>query len=365
MRPQFLFIVWLLLTLSACNINTPNPVATPTVRTSATQRPSQTAIPTLTPAVQSTTESPPIPATATRTAQPPTRTPLPSATPGPFEYVIREADTLYYIIQLPQHGYSYEPAVAQAVVALNENISSIDILPPAGSTILIPRPTATSTAVGSQATQALLATIGVDDTAGALLASGAVVGCHDVEPDDSLVGIALEFDTTLEILSQLNPELNWFGCDFTKKSGGPDCNPTIRIGQCIQVPQPTPLPSRTPTPSGSETPTPTPTPLAPRLLYPPDGAVMPPGTFALQWVGVSGLDDADEYLVELTNQTTGQTMQQVTRANTLVLPDDFVLKDGQTHIILWRVSIARLHAGRGYVYAGGQGNWRDFEWMRQ
>lgn len=369
MTRQSLTLALLLWALSACTLNIPDSVATPTVQpaitASATPRPRQTASPTLTATVPPPTASPTIAErsqTATSTA-PPTVTPLPTETPGPFEYVVRESDTLLYIIQLPQHGYSYELDVAREVVALNDNITSMDILPPAGSVILIPRPTATSTPIGAQATQALLATIGLDDASGAILASGAVVGCYDVESGDSLVGIAQEYDTTLEVLSQLNPELNWFGCVFTERSGGLDCNPTIQIGQCIRVPQPTPLPSKTPTPSGDETATPTPIYMAPRLLYPADGAVIPPGPLTLQWVGLSGLRDGDEYLIELQDRTAGRMESQTTTSNALVLSDSFVPQDGQTHTILWRVSAARPNSDGGYAYAGAQGSWRIFEWM--
>lgn len=368
MTRTFLHTALLLWLLSACNMNIPDSVATPTIRpavtASATQLPRQTAAPTLTAIVQPPTERLRIAMpTATDTAAPTTR-PLPTETPGPFEYVVRESDTLLYIIQLPQHGYSYELEVARTVVALNDNISSMDILP-VGGAILIPRPTATSTQAGARATQALLATIGADDTSGAVLASGAVVGCYDVEAGDSLVGIALEHDTTLEVLSQLNPELNWFGCVFTERSGGLDCNPTIQIGQCIRAPLPKPPPSQTPTPSGNETVTPTPTYMAPRLLYPADGAVIPPGRLALQWIGLSGLSDGDEYLVELQDRTAGRTENRATASNALVLSADFVPKDGQTHTILWRVSVARRNSEGIYVYAGVQGGWRIFEWMGQ
>lgn len=369
MTRRRLCIAWLLWLLSACNMNIPDSAATPTIQpaitASATQRPRQTAAPTLTAVIQPPTERLEIATSTAANTAPPTIRPLPTETPGPFEYVVRESDTLLYIIQLPQHGYSYEPDVARTVAALNDNISSMDILPPAGSAILIPRPTATSTPAGAQATQALLATIGAADVAGAVLASGAVVGCYEVEAGDSLVGIALEHDTTLEVLSQLNPELNWFGCAFTERSGGIDCNPTIQIGQCIRAPQPTPPPSRTPTPSGAETATPTPTYMAPRLLYPADGAVIPPGRLALQWIGISGLSDGDEYLIELQDRTAGRIENQATTSNALVLSDDFVPKDGQTHTILWRVSVARRSSEDVYAYAGVQGGWRIFEWMSQ
>ena len=361
--PLIALLAW---SLAACNISRPNPIATPTARASlaATSDPHHTAAPTQITIMPAPTETAQTATSAvTDTAPPPTPTPTSTETPGPFEYVIQEGDTLYYIIQLPQHGYGYDEAAARAVVALNDNMSSIDILPPAGSAILIPRPTMTSTPIGAQATQALLEAIGIDDSSGVLLAAGAVVSCHEVESGDSLVGIAVESDTTLEVLSQLNPDLNWFGCAFTERSGGPDCNPTIQIGQCIRVPRPAPLPSPTPTPSGDETATPLPTYLAPRTLYPADGDVVSPGALTLQWIGLSGLDAADEYLIELRDLTDGREMQQITQANVLTVSDEFVPKDGQMHSMLWRVSAARPNDDGAYSYQGQPGIWRSFEWM--
>lgn len=370
------------LIISACNMANPNLVPTPTVLNEVTFTPTSEPTKTLTvtpspsPTESTLTETPTqvqlpsdVPQLATETPSdtpaPPTNPPPPTETLGPFEYVIQESDTLMYIIQLPQHGYGYELNVAQLVVDLNENMTSIDFLPPAGSTILIPRPTSTATPEGMAATQEVLESLDIDTSSGAALSSGSTVGCYEVQEDDSLVSIAAEYDTTLEIISQLNTDLNWFGCDFTLPSGGPQCNPTIQIGQCINVPQPTPIPTNTATPSGNETPTPTPTYPAPRMLYPTNNSVVPPGQFDLQWVAVTGLEDGDEYLVELTDVTNGQKTLQVTSSTSFTLPDTFVPNDGQPHVIEWRVSVTRKNEQGVYGYIGGQGNWRSFQWMSQ
>lgn len=374
-----MLVAAIMLTISACNMNNPNNVPTPTVQSDATDTltplPTDTPTLTLAPATDTPDEPPtqmivppsdePLVATATltSTALPPTNPPPPTETLGPFEYVIQENDTLMYIIQLPQHGYDYELNVAQQVVDLNENMSSIDFLPAVGSTILIPRPTVTSTPEGLASTVEVLETLGADPTSGAVLPSGATVGCYEVQEDDSLVSIASDYDTTLEILSQLNPELNWFGCDFTQPAGGPNCSPTIQIGQCINVPQPTPVPSFTPTPSGNETATPTPTYPAPRMLYPVNGVVVPPGQFDLQWVGVTGITEGDEYLVEITDVTSGQKLLRTTESTSFTMPESFVPSDGQTHTVQWRVSMARQNDAGVYGYPGGQGEWRAFEWL--
>mgnify|MGYP001552258894 CR=1 FL=1 len=373
---MLLALLGIMLIMSSCNINNPSFVPTPTVLSEVTFTPSTepTATQTLTPQQPTQTSTPvPLPsdlpqvatATPTNSPAPPTLPPPPTDIPGPFEYVIQDSDTLMYIIQLPQHGYGYELDVAQEVVDLNENMTSIDFLPPAGSTILIPRPTSTATAIGAEATADTLADIGVDTTSGAPLAQGSTVGCYEVQEDDSLVSVASEYNTTLEIISQLNPELSWFGCDFTLPSGGLSCNPTIQIGQCINVPQPTPMPTSTSTPSGNETATPTPTYPAPRMVYPSNNSIVPAGQFDLQWVAVSGLQDSDEYLVEITDTTTGQKTLQVTSATAFTMPETFVPTDGQPHLIEWRVSVTRKNEQGVYGYVGGQGGWLRFQWMSQ
>lgn len=373
----WIIMVAMMLLLAACNMNDPNNVPTPTVQSEVTftptDMPSVTPTPTVADSAPTETPSPTLAVvepqlattTMTDTPPPPTEIPLPTATFGPFEYVIQQDDTLMYIIQLPQHGYGYELGVAQQVVALNENMSSIDFLPAVGSTILIPRPTSTATPEGLSATETALEDLGFDTTAGPPLASGSLVGCYEVLEDDSLVSIASDYDTTLEILSQLNTDLSWFGCDFTQPAGGPQCNPTIQIGQCINVPQPTPVPSNTPTPSGDETATPTPIYPAPRMLYPVNGIVVPPGRFDLQWIAVAGLREGDDYLVEITDVTSGQKLLQVTQSTTFTMPESFVPSDGQSHTIQWRVSVARQNDAGVFGYAGGEGNWRAFEWLSQ
>ena len=353
---------------SACNIGAPDtrPLATdeilvlaptlpsPSPRTSATPEPPTAAAvkPTVEIAIAAPSVTPPPPTTAASA----------TATSPYFEYEVQPGESLFYILLLPQHGYGYEADVAAAVVALNDNIINADNVP-VGQTILIPRPTATSTAVGAQATQALLATIGVDDNAGAVLPSGSIVSCHEVKAGETMVDIAVKYNTTLEVLSSLNRDVNWFGCRFTEPSGGPDCAPNINIDQCVRVPLPTPFPTKYPTPTGNETITPTATKLAPRLLYPSQGEVIPPGGLTLQWVGLSGMDEADTYLIELIDQTSNLALRQVTDSNAYRVPDEAIPGDGSTHLMQWFVTVARQDSDGRYYYVGAPGEPRTFQWQ--
>ena len=364
--PLIALLALMLVASAACNISAPRIAATPTNESEA--------IVTLTPLATPTAT--PVPATATRATPSllvakasPVHTPsatLPVASPTAtlpyFEYLVGEGETLFYILQLPQHGYGYEPNVAATVVALNANIPNSDSVR-GGITILIPRPTLTATPVGAEATQELLATIGADDSSGVVLASGATVGCHIVEAGDAIIGVAVQNNTTLEILHGLNRDLNWFGCNFTLPSGGENCAPNLRIGQCVRVPLPTPLPTKYPTPTGLETVTPTATKLAPRLLYPLEGQEIPPEPLRIQWVGLSGMNESDEYLVELIDQTTNQPLRRVTRANSFQVPPAFMPADGQPHDFQWRVSLAQVDSQGIYRYVGEEGDWRSFRWL--
>lgn len=354
------------LLLAGCNISAPESEPSPTFEiasiATATATPPPTAThspapaPSATPPLRIVTPEP----SATEAESSPA--PPPSPTSPFYEYQVQEGETLFYILQLPQHGYAYEPNVAATVVALNANIRDADSVI-GGITILIPRPTATATAAGAQATQALLATIGLDDSSGAVLESGASVGCHNVIAGDSMVSIAHTYDTTLEILSDLNRgDIDWYGCNFKQPAGGPDCRPTLNIGQCVRVPQPTPRPTKPPTPSGEETATPTATKLAPRLLHPADGAVIPPGPLTLHWLGVSGLNAEDKYLLELIDQTSNRAFRQVTRANSYPAPAAFIPADGATHIVQWQVTVARKNERGEYYYVGAPGATNSFEW---
>ena len=362
-------LLWVL-PLTACNISrvarTPTPLLetiAPVVTQPAAATPSSTA--TSPPTLAPSPSPPPAAATAgargTSTQPPQMPSPAPSPTSPWFTYDVRGDDTMFYILQLPQHGFGYDAAVAATVVALNDNIANMDMLP-VGQTILIPRPTVTATAAGASETQALLATIGVDDSSGALLPAGAHTGCYEALGLDTMVSIAEAYDTTLEVLSRLNQDINWFGCAFNQPSGGPDCNPVLQIGQCVTVPLPTPRPSMTPSPSGDETATPTATHRAPRLLQPVDGARVTENAPRLHWVGNAGMSQDDTYLVEIVDQTTNASLRQISHSTAFALPAAFAPSDGQPHLMQWRVSVARANAAGVYAFVGAAGDWRAFTW---
>ncbi|MDQ7025526.1 MAG: LysM domain-containing protein, partial [Anaerolineae bacterium] len=191
---------------------------------------------------------------------------------------------------------------------------------------------------------------------------GQEFGNHEVQEGDTLVGIMELYDTTLEVLSQQNRNLGWFGCDFTNPSGGPNCSPNIRIGDNISVPLPTRTPVPTTTPSGNETATPTPTYLPARTFFPPQGALAS-GRVELQWVSVGILQANEVYLIEVSDRTINTATNYVTRNTNFTLPDTVIPTDGQQHSIDWRVTVAVHNADSTYTTVGGLGTWRTFNWQ--
>lgn len=356
----------LVVVASACNLVAPLP--TPTVEAIVTEMPSPS--PTLSETLEATIAPTIVISTpVVITSAPPTEInavpTLPEAQPteGPYVYIIRPNDTLGYILQLQPWGYPpFDPGVIAAVVRLN-NLPNENILPPPGSELLIPRRTATPIPEGADATATSDASLGAGQRIGNVtLPQGAITGCYTVVEGDSLIGIADRFNTTLETLSQLNQNLNWFGCRFSEYSGGPNCRPFISVGQCVNVPLPTPTPVPTATPSGRETPTPTPTYAPARGFYPPNGAIAPGIPIRLEWVSVGVLRPEEVYLVEFQNLTTNTQSLQVTRNTFLMLPDSLIPSDGQTHSVQWRVSVAKRTETGAYQYIGGVGDWRFFQW---
>ncbi len=353
--------------LTACNFT--NTDATPTSdapieepinplpeRTEVTDTPAPT-IATLAPSPSPQTIIQIASGTPTPTAGLPTETTTPQATEGPWEYVVQPGDSLNNIIARPPFNYR-NFNVIDDIVALNNLRNSESIT--AGQTILIPRPTPTPVPVGVELTAAACIALGLDSECRVI---GVQTGPYTVREGESAVSIADQYGVTLENLRDLNPDINWFGCNFEIPSGGDTCAPILSIGQNVNVPLPTTTPTLSPTPSGSETPTPTPTYPAPRLAYPPEGGLAPGGIIDLEWVSVGILAPSEFYLIEVTDVTLGTNWSDVTKNTELSLPESLIPTDGRIHEIIWRISIAAQNAQGTYGLVGSAGNQRTFFWQ--
>lgn len=346
------------LILAGCNFAPlPQGDFTPTVEEvvlTVPPSPEPSLTPSFTPEMMAITTEP------TETPLPPSETPFPSETPGPYEHVIQANETLLYIIQL--YGYR-DFGVIDEIIRINDNIPNADRLPGPGSVILIPRQTVTPTPENIEPTaQANLA--GIEPTSAQTgLNFDAPIIPYTVIQDDTIVGIAQNYGTTLEVLARLNQDIPFFGCNFEIPSGGPRCNPPLQIGQIVNVPAPTPTPTLSPTPSGDETPTPTPTFAAPMIVSPPQDAQVPPQSFRLEWVSAGILQPGEVYLVQVEDTVTGTKFNEITTNTSLRLPDTLIPTDGQAHVFNWTVTVAKPNEQGVYRIISGAPTIRTFRWM--
>jgi LysM repeat protein len=115
---------------------------------------------------------------------------------------------------------------------------------------------------------------------------GMEVIVHVVQPGESLLGIALEYDTSVEVIMAANniADAQW-----------------IFAGQELLIPLGTPTPVPTPTPRPTPTPTPGPPYAAPDLLDPAEGEVFrgKEADIVLNWASVGILAEDEWYILRL------------------------------------------------------------------
>jgi len=344
-----------LLLLAGCNFARLEPAASPPPP--AATRPPDAAVP----AALTLAPSPVVlSALATATPRLPRPTVAPSPTRGPWQHVIQQGETLGYIIQ--RYGYrSFD--VIDEIVRMNENVTGANLLPGAGSVILIPRPSATPVPAGFTplpVPPSLLERVAPTSPATGLNYD-AVINAHEVLAGQTVVDLVVQHNTTLEIISILSPEISFAGCNFGVASGGPNCNPLLAVGQTVRVPAPTPTPTLSPVFTGLETATATPTWMPPRVISPPQQANIPATAFRLQWLSVGILGPDEVYLVQLRDER--DTVHNfVTRETSLLLPEALVPQDGGPREMRWTVSVARADAAGVYQIISGYPQPRSFRW---
>ena len=308
--------------------------------------------------------SPTIPPTAIPTDTPPppspTATVTPTSTPGPYEHVIQSGDFCLGIAY--QYGH-VDPGIKAVIEELN-GMRDCALLPAPGSTILIPRPTASATPVGMDLTQTVVAT-NAPPLATLVTGPSYAVQSYTVQENDTLSSIAILNDSSLRQICELNPlpdGLDCGGCQWESANCCCPNPPVFSVGQVINVPGPTPTPSPSPTFTGSETPTTTPTYRAPVPVYPPDGANIAGGV-RFTWVTVGPLAAQDVYLVFVQDQTTGATYTGQTDQLSLDLPLDYLPQDGQPHTFTWQVTVHHLGEDGQLYRTGAVVPERSFTWQ--
>lgn len=319
------------------------------------------------PIVLITNTPPPSPVMATVTPPPPTPTITP--TPGPCTHKVQSGDDLITIAFQCGHR---SLDVIPLILTLN-NLSAPDMIN-VGQEIVVPWPTATPEANGdaSQGDSTTADSASAPPDAAAALVEPTDAGIpglelaaaptrsaptqrptatllpgvtwHIVQPNENIVAIAFEYNTDVQALSQLNPEITFSQCDFGNPAGGPDCMVMIYEGQQMRVPAPTPTPTLSPTLSGSETalPTFTPTYNAPSALSPADHTLFMSGDLVtLRWVGSGTLGAGDAYRVRVEDLTTRAVYTADTTELSFILPQAWQGQDAQRHEYRWMISIIR------------------------
>lgn len=304
----------------------------------------------------------PGPPTATLTPSPaPTAPPTDTLTPAPCARRVAAGDSLIGIILGCGHrGLEILPTVMQLNGIQNQDLLQV------GQEIIVPLPSPTrdpaapdeSTPAGEIEAAALAAPPTVEI---ALLAFDPFAPTetptllpglmwHIVQPDESMIAIALQYKTDAKALSDLNPEIEFLLCEFGETFGGPECTVHLGQGQLIRVPAPTPTVTPIPTASGSETPTPTPSATfnAPIAQSPPNGAFIAPfEPVTLRWVATGRLGADDFYRIALSNAETGMRYTADTRELFFIIPDDWGPQDSNSHQFSWQISV--YDAGAGHV----------------
>lgn len=188
---------------------------------------------------------------------------------------------------------------------------------------------------------------------------------HTVSLGETILSIATQYDTTLETLSQINPEVPFLQCDYGIATGGENCSVMLYEGQRVRVPVPLPTLTPTSTPAGTLTPTPTASPTfnAPFLLAPEPGARFRSDEMVtLRWGGTGTLGPDDRYIVRVHDLTTGEAYVATVREPTYILPGGWQPDDRHRHTFEWTVSVGTVDAQNTVLSEDHETDARQFTW---
>jgi LysM repeat protein len=308
------------------------------VLTRGVSSPTQVTVSTLTPTHTPTQTITPTP---TLTPPPPTETPTPGPTPTPLppsRYRVQPGDTWL--------GLAIEYDISlDSILALNGRIED-DYLK-LDEEILIPWPTYTLTPDPT-----LIPTLDV-------IQELASEQCreHVIKIGETLYAIAAAYEVSPLLLEQVNGITN----PDLLKEGQKLCSPLVTPG-----PPPSPTFGPSPTPADGRLHP------APRLLYPPAGTEVPPGSgqVTLQWT-VAGWLAADEtYMVEVRNlsRVNSRAVRGFVKTTAWQLPESLYPAVGKIETYAWRVSVVRGEGepgGEEYRWERSSlpSGWQTFMWM--
>lgn len=339
-----------------------NPLVTNTPRPTLAQPTVTLGPPTLTPS-----ETPP-----------PTATFTPTETPAPCLPTVQELEGLIAVVTRCGHRDLF---VMTEVIQLN-NLDNVNDIRP-GQQLIVPWPTGTP---DPNATPEVTPTLALDpnstdEVGGSTRGDGASdetvsndsqisefdlnmtivadpgsaptptlppgVAYYFVQPQDNAIIIASLHDTTIEVLSQLNPEITFSQCDFGQTFGGEGCSVPLSPGQQVRVPAPMPTSTLSPTPSGSETATPTPTATfnAPSSRSPSNRAFFRADEIVtLRWVATGVLGEDQVYLVTVERTEDEQEFTATTRDLFFRIPGTWQGLTAERYEYLWSIAVVNVDA---------------------
>jgi LysM repeat protein len=321
----------------------------------------------------------PIITLATVTPLPPTPTETP--TPGPCYQTAGQGDTVYGMAIRCGH---VDMAVVDLILQINGMKSAQQLQ--VGQTLEIPWPTPTpggeptepppsssETGSGGGGSEALAADVPVNEfgTPDALAKYENIEptlrpgqAWHTVQLGETIMGIAYAYDTTVELLSQINPEVPFLQCDYGERYGGPNCSVMLYEGQRLRVPVPIPTITPTPTPAvRTATPTPTPTFNAPYLITPDDGAHFNADQIiTLRWGGTGTLAANERYIVHVRDLDTGEEHVATVTETTYILPGGWQPVDRNRHAFEWVIAVGAVDEQFDVVSEDHLTEPRQFTW---
>lgn len=165
---------------------------------------------------------------------------------------------------------------------------------------------------------------------------------HTISFGENMLIIADTYGASVEVLSQLNPEITFSQCDFGLFYGGPRCTVNLFENQLIRVPAPTPTPTLVPTLTGFETATPTATATfnAPSIQSPSDRAnFLRDQLVTLRWNPSGTLSPGQTYLVRVEDLTAGIVYITTTPDTSIVLPEEWQATGIDRHEYRWQISV--------------------------
>ena len=158
------------------------------------------------------------------------------------------ADLIAYLraFALPQRSQTATPIAATVIPTIIAPVESQELLPtvvpptsdvepiPLTATVIIEGTTETAGAEAIALTATRIVREATNIAAMEQLTPTDVpieVTTYVIQEGDTLLEIAMRFDTTLQTLAELNPQIDFSNCDFTRFSGGANCNhPADRRG---------------------------------------------------------------------------------------------------------------------------------------